>query len=52
MAAGDVLVLNDTRVLPARLWGTSGEAKIEFLFVREVSPRRLGGPVPAGQKGP
>jgi len=38
MSAGDVLVLNDTRVLPARLWGTSGEAKIEFLFVRETGP--------------
>jgi S-adenosylmethionine:tRNA ribosyltransferase-isomerase len=38
--AGDVLVLNDTRVLPARLWGTSGEARIEFLFVRELSPGR------------
>ncbi len=38
MGAGDVLVLNDTRVLPARLWGTSGEAKIEFLFVRETGP--------------
>ena len=38
MAGGDVLVLNDTRVLPARLWGTSGRAKIEFLFVREVTP--------------
>ena len=36
MSAGDVLVLNDTRVLPARLWGTSGEAKIEFLLVRET----------------
>jgi S-adenosylmethionine:tRNA ribosyltransferase-isomerase len=35
---GDTLVLNDTRVLPAKLWGTSGEAKIEFLFVGEVSP--------------
>jgi S-adenosylmethionine:tRNA ribosyltransferase-isomerase len=36
--AGDLLVLNDTRVMPARLWGTSGEARIEFLFVRELSP--------------
>ncbi len=52
MAAGDLLVLNDTRVLPARLWGTSGEAKIEFLFVREIGPGRLGGPLPAGEKGP
>ena len=38
MAAGNVLVLNDTRVLPARQWGTSGEAKIEFLFIREIAP--------------
>jgi len=38
LGAGDLLVLNDTRVLPARLWGTSGEAKIEFLFVREAGP--------------
>ncbi len=38
MSPGDVLVLNDTRVLPARLWGASGEAKIEFLFVRETGP--------------
>lgn len=38
MSAGDVLVLNDTRVLPARLWGESGEVKIEFLFVREIGP--------------
>jgi S-adenosylmethionine:tRNA ribosyltransferase-isomerase len=39
MGAGDVLVLNDTRVIPARLWGTSGDATIEFLFVRENGPR-------------
>jgi len=38
MGAGDTLVLNDTRVLPAKIWGTSGEAKIEFLFIRELSP--------------
>ena len=38
MGAGEVLVLNDTRVLPARLWGTSGEARIEFLFIREPAP--------------
>ena len=38
LSAGDVLVLNDTRVLPARIWGTVGEAKIEFLFVRETGP--------------
>ena len=38
MSAGDVLVLNDTRVLPARIWGAIGAAKIEFLFVGETSP--------------
>ena len=38
MSAGDILVLNDTRVLPAKLWGTSGAAKIEFLFIRETGP--------------
>src|SRR5512147_2018672 len=38
MAGSEVLVLNDTRVLPARLWGLSGGAKIEFLFIREVTP--------------
>ena len=38
MNAGEVLVLNDTRVLPARLWGTSGNAKIEFLVIREIRP--------------
>jgi S-adenosylmethionine:tRNA ribosyltransferase-isomerase len=36
--AGDLLVLNDTKVIPARIWGTSGEAKIEFLFIRELRP--------------
>jgi len=40
MNPGDTLILNDTRVLPARLWGSSGEAKIEFLFIREIGPGR------------
>ena len=38
MNSGDILVLNDTKVLPARIWGTSGEAKIEFLFIKEFEP--------------
>ena len=37
-AAGDLLVLNDTRVVPARAWGQKGGAKIEFLFVKELGP--------------
>jgi S-adenosylmethionine:tRNA ribosyltransferase-isomerase len=37
LAAGDVLVLNDTRVLPARLFGTDdGTRKTEFLLVNAV----------------
>jgi S-adenosylmethionine:tRNA ribosyltransferase-isomerase len=37
-AAGDLLVLNDTKVIPARAWGEKGGAKIEFLFVKELGP--------------
>jgi S-adenosylmethionine:tRNA ribosyltransferase-isomerase len=38
MNSGDLLVLNDTKVIPARVWGKSGDAKIEFLFVKELGP--------------
>jgi S-adenosylmethionine:tRNA ribosyltransferase-isomerase len=37
-AAGDLLVLNNTKVIPARAWGERGGAKIEFLFVKELGP--------------
>lgn len=33
--AGDVLVLNDTRVIPARLWGQTGSSRVEFLLCAE-----------------
>ena len=33
---GDVLVLNNSRVIPARVWGTKKDSKIEFLFLREL----------------
>jgi S-adenosylmethionine:tRNA ribosyltransferase-isomerase len=36
LQTGDMLVLNDTKVIPAKVWGTCGGAKIEFLFVREA----------------
>jgi len=36
--AGDLLVMNDTKVRPARVWGERGDTKIEFLFVREPKP--------------
>lgn len=38
LKTGDVLVLNDTRVMPARAWGERGGVRIEFLFVKELEP--------------
>src|SRR6266403_3339745 len=35
---GDLLILNDTRVLPARRFSTDGT--IEFLFIDQIEPRR------------
>ncbi|MDP2914977.1 MAG: S-adenosylmethionine:tRNA ribosyltransferase-isomerase [Candidatus Aminicenantes bacterium] len=31
----DVLVLNDTKVIPAKAWGKRGDRSVEFLFIRE-----------------
>ncbi len=32
------LVLNDSRVIPARVWGKAGDRDIEFLFLKETEP--------------
>jgi len=32
----DVLVLNNTRVIPAKAWGKKGNSEIEFLFLKEI----------------
>ncbi|UCC41655.1 MAG: tRNA preQ1(34) S-adenosylmethionine ribosyltransferase-isomerase QueA [Candidatus Aminicenantes bacterium] len=32
---GDVLVLNNTRVIPAKAWGKTGRKEMEFLFLKE-----------------
>lgn len=37
---GDLMVVNDTRVLPARLIGRRGEAKAEATLTKEVGPGR------------
>ncbi len=37
--AGDLLVVNDTRVVPARLMGTIGAARIEATLHKRVGPR-------------
>jgi S-adenosylmethionine:tRNA ribosyltransferase-isomerase len=34
----DVLVLNDTKVIPARIWGEKTGVRVEFLFARELGP--------------
>jgi S-adenosylmethionine:tRNA ribosyltransferase-isomerase len=33
---GDVLVLNNSKVIPARAWGIKKDAEIEFLFLKEI----------------
>ena len=38
LAPGDSLVLNDTRVVPARLLGQRGAVRVEFLLHRRLSP--------------
>jgi S-adenosylmethionine:tRNA ribosyltransferase-isomerase len=38
MSRGDVLVLNNTRVLPAKAWGLRDATEVEFLFLKEVEP--------------
>ena len=45
---GDLLVLNDTRVLPARRF--SNDSAIEFLFLQRVGPRRWKCLVKPGRK--
>ncbi|MCB0417927.1 MAG: tRNA preQ1(34) S-adenosylmethionine ribosyltransferase-isomerase QueA [Bdellovibrionales bacterium] len=39
LRAGDCLVLNDSKVLPARLYGKVGEARVELLLVRRLSEK-------------
>lgn len=38
LRAGDVLVFNDTKVIPARLFGTRGEAKVEVTLHKAKGP--------------
>ncbi|MCG8511401.1 MAG: tRNA preQ1(34) S-adenosylmethionine ribosyltransferase-isomerase QueA [Rhodospirillales bacterium] len=38
LAPGDVLVFNDTRVIPARLKGRRGRASIEATLIKNVTP--------------
>jgi S-adenosylmethionine:tRNA ribosyltransferase-isomerase len=45
---GDLLILNDTRVLPARRFSTDGT--IEFLFIDQIGPKRWKCLVKPGRK--
>jgi S-adenosylmethionine:tRNA ribosyltransferase-isomerase len=38
LRAGELLILNDVKVIPAKTWGKRGAATIEFLFVKEIEP--------------
>jgi len=38
LRAGDLLVVNDTRVIPARLTGTRGQARVEVTLHRRLGP--------------
>ncbi|MBY0355698.1 MAG: tRNA preQ1(34) S-adenosylmethionine ribosyltransferase-isomerase QueA [Rickettsiales bacterium] len=40
LRAGDVMVFNNTKVIPARLFGRRGTAKIEILLHKEIIPTR------------
>ena len=37
LESGDALVFNDSRVIPARLYGQKGDAAIELLLLRRIS---------------
>ena len=52
LRSGDVLVCNDSRVIPARLLGrkVDGGAKVELLLLRRLEQRRLGDAGQAGAK--
>ena len=49
---GDCLVVNDSRVLPARLYGVKRKPgrKVEFLLLTQREKRRLGSAVRSGPK--
>ncbi|MCS6779886.1 MAG: S-adenosylmethionine:tRNA ribosyltransferase-isomerase, partial [Geminicoccaceae bacterium] len=40
LAPGDLLVLNDSRVLPTRFWGRRGAVSIEVTLVEQLDERR------------
>lgn len=47
---GDVMVFNDTKVIPARLFGKRGQAKVEVLLHRTAMQPDLKGQISNGKK--
>lgn len=39
LSKGDVIVLNNSKVIPARVWGKKEDVDIEFLFLSEIQNR-------------
>jgi S-adenosylmethionine:tRNA ribosyltransferase-isomerase len=37
---GEILVVNDSRVIPARVWGQTGRREVEFLFLKNIAAGR------------
>lgn len=40
LSAGEVIVVNNSKVIPARVWGKCDEREVDFLFVRPVASRQ------------
>ncbi len=40
LSSGDVVVINDSRVIPARVWGKCQEREIDFLFLHQIDSRK------------
>src|SRR5579871_194341 len=48
LSAGDLLVLNDTKVIPARIW--SREPEVELLLIEKIGPERWSALVKPGKR--
>src|SRR5262249_3641739 len=50
LGAGDVMVFNDTRVIPARLLGSRGQVPVELLLLRQLTPDTWAGLARPGKR--
>ncbi|MCX7974413.1 MAG: tRNA preQ1(34) S-adenosylmethionine ribosyltransferase-isomerase QueA [Candidatus Aminicenantes bacterium] len=40
LSPGDIVVFNDSKVIPARVWGKCQDREVDFLFIRQIAPRK------------